>query len=77
MALCKIHHAAFDRYFLGVRPDYIIEVRKDILLERDGPMLQHGLKGLHEKRIILPTQKIQRPDPELLDQRYMMFKKAV
>ena len=77
MALCKIHHAAFDKYFLGVRPDYIIEVRKDILLEQDGPMLQHGLKGLHEKRIILPTQKIQRPDPELLDQRYMMFKKAV
>ncbi|MFC1818245.1 HNH endonuclease [Thermodesulfobacteriota bacterium] len=77
MALCKIHHAAFDKYFLGVRPDYLIEVRPDILLEHDGPMLQHGLKGLHEKRIILPTKKIQRPDPELLDQRYMIFKKAV
>ena len=77
MALCKIHHAAFDKYFLGVRPDYLIEVRRDILLEHDGPMLQHGLKGLHEKRIILPTKKIQRPDPELLDQRYMMFKEAV
>lgn len=77
MALCKIHHAAFDKYFLGVRPDYLIEVRRDILLEHNGPMLQHGLKGLHEKRIILPTKKIQRPDPELLDQRYMIFKKAV
>jgi len=77
MALCKIHHAAFDKYFLGVRPDYLIEVRKDILLEHDGPMLQHGLKGLHEKKIILPIKKIQQPDPVLLDQRYMMFKKAV
>ena len=77
MALCKIHHAAFDKYFLGVRPDYLIEVRRDILLEHDGPMLQHGLKGLHEKRILLPTKKIQRPDPELLDQRYTLFKKAV
>lgn len=77
MALCKLHHAAFDKYILGVRPDYSIEVRQDILREHDGPMLQHGLKGLHEKRIVLPMKKIQRPDPELLDQRYMKFKKAV
>jgi len=77
MALCKIHHAAFDKYFLGVRPDYMIEVRRDILLEHDGPMLQHGLKELHQKKIILPTKKMQRPDPELLDQRYMIFRKAV
>jgi len=77
MALCKIHHAAFDKYFLGVRPDYSIEVRSDILKEHDGPMLQHGLKELHEKKIILPTNRIQRPDPDLLNQRYMMFKKAV
>jgi putative restriction endonuclease len=77
MALCKIHHAAFDKYFLGVRPDYLIEVRRDILKEHDGPMLKHGLKELHQKRIILPTKKIQQPDPELLDQRYVMFKEVV
>ena len=77
MALCKIHHAAFDKYFLGVRPDYLIEVRRDILLEHDGPMLKHGLKELHQKRIIIPTNKTQWPDPDLLDQKYMLFKKAV
>src|SRR6267378_4124339 len=37
LALCTLHHSAFDRYFLGVRPDYVIEVRPDILREQDGP----------------------------------------
>jgi len=32
---------------LGVTPDYIIQVREDILEEEDGPVLQHDLKGLH------------------------------
>ncbi len=31
LALCKIHHAAFDKYILGVTPDYEIKVRDDIL----------------------------------------------
>lgn len=57
LALCKLHHAAFDRQFLAVRPDYLIAVRKDILEETDGPMLIHGLKEMHEKRIILPRSR--------------------
>lgn len=24
IALCTLHHAAFDRYFLGLRPDYVL-----------------------------------------------------
>ena len=31
LALCKLHHAAFDKLFVGVRPDGVIEVRRDIL----------------------------------------------
>ena len=27
VALCKLHHAAFDRFFFAIRPDYVIEVR--------------------------------------------------
>ena len=47
LALCKLHHAAFDRYFLGVRPDYIVQVRDDLLGETDGPTLVHGIQALH------------------------------
>jgi len=77
LALCKIHHAAFDRNILGVRPDLKIIVRSDILREKDGPMLQHGLQGLHEKKIILPFRKGDFPDPVLLEERWDRFKEAI
>ena len=73
ISLCKFHHAAFDRLLLGVRPDFIIEVRKDILKEKDGPMLIHGLQDLHLKQIFVPRSAEQRPSPELLDKRYQRF----
>jgi len=73
LALCKLHHAAFDRFFLGVTPDYEIRVRGDILAEEDGPMLRHGLKGLHGGRIILPRSARNRPAPDRLDLRYRQF----
>jgi hypothetical protein len=41
--LCKLHHAAFDRYLIGGTPDLEVTVRLDVLAEIDGPMLQHGL----------------------------------
>ena len=37
-------HAAFDKRFVGVRPNGIIKVRRDIRKGKDGPMLLHGLK---------------------------------
>lgn len=33
--LCKLHHAAFDRRFLAVRPDHRILIRPDLLRERE------------------------------------------
>lgn len=74
LALCKIHHTAFDRYFIGIRPDAVVEVRPDILEEEDGPMLQHGLKGLHGQRLFVPRQARHRPDPEALAYRYERFR---
>jgi len=76
VALCKLHHAAFDRFMIGIRPDYVIEVRKDILKEKDGPMLLHGLQGMHLKKILLPRNADLRPHPELLEQRYERFRMA-
>ena len=73
LALCKIHHAAFDRHFLGIRPDSVVQIRADLLAESDGPMLQHGLKDLHGRRITSPTKKTERPDPEALAERYDQF----
>jgi putative restriction endonuclease len=73
ISLCKLHHAAFDKYFISVRPDYVIEVRRDVLIEEDGPMLRHGLQGMHEQRIQVPGRLNQRPDREFLDRRHRRF----
>ncbi len=76
LALCSLHHAAFDRYFLGLRPDYVLEVRPDILIEQDGPTLVHALQALHGARIVVPRQMHLRPAPELVEIRYRRFREG-
>lgn len=76
LSLCKLHHAAFDRHFLTVRPDYTIEVRRSILDETDGPMLIHGLQGLQDRPIYLPREASLQPDRDRLKERYAAFHAA-
>jgi putative restriction endonuclease len=76
LALCKIHHAAFDHNIIGITPDYIVEVREDVLEEVDGPMLKYGLQSMHGQKIQLPGSKNARPDPERLELRYRLFLNA-
>ena len=76
LALCNLHHAAFDKFFIGVRPDYVIEIRPDVLREGDGPTLRHAIQGLHEARILLPARLNLRPDPGLLSTRYAQYREA-
>ena len=77
LSLCKLHHAAFDRHFLTVRPDYLVEVRQSVLDEEDGPMLLHGLKEMHRRQILLPAQTSLQPDRDRLAERYRAFREAV
>jgi putative restriction endonuclease len=77
LALCKIHHAAFDSNIIGIRPDLIIEVRQDVLIEIDGPMLLHGFQELHSKAlVVLPSRSADRPGREFLEVRYKRFLEA-
>ena len=76
LALCKIHHAAFDQNIIGVTPDYIIKVRNDILQEIDGPMLKHGIQELHNNNLYLPSKKNSQPDKGYLEERYDKFNRA-
>ncbi len=77
LSLCRLHHSAFDRYFLGVRPDHIIEVRPDVLNEADGPTLQHAIKGLHGSRITPPRRSAEKPSEKSLAFRYDRFQEKV
>ncbi len=76
LSLCKIHHAAFDHNILGIRPDYVVEIREDILEEIDGPMLQHGLKEMHRRPIFVPQRTQEKPNVVSLEERYEQFRAA-
>ena len=76
VALCRLHHAAFDANILGIRPDYEIEIRLDVLEETDGPMLKHGLQEFHRERLWTPRRPVLRPKPEFLEERYALFRRA-
>ncbi len=73
LSLCKLHHAAYDKMVLGITPDYTVSIRKDVLEEIDGPMLKHGLVGLHGQALTLPSRKQERPNRDWLDRRYSEF----
>lgn len=76
LALCKLHHAAFDGFFFTVTPEYRVEVRPSILAESDGPMLIVGLQQIHGQPIQLPSQTAQRPEQARLERRYELFRRA-
>jgi putative restriction endonuclease len=76
LSLCKIHHAAYDRDIIGVRPDFVIQVRRDVLVEVDGPMLKHGIQAMHGNRLSLPHHRAALPDRDRLERRYEQFRAA-
>jgi putative restriction endonuclease len=76
LALCKIHHAAYDRNLVGIRPDLVVEIQPSVLAEIDGPMLRHGLQEMKGVRITTPRAPHARPDPNRLEERYEEFRAA-
>lgn len=55
----------------------MIEIRKEILRERDGPMLRHGLQEANGRTLLPPRHDDDRPDVEFLEERYEQFRQAV
>ena len=77
LALCKIHHAAYDQNILGVRPhDLVVEVNDDLLHATDGPMLLHGLQEVHATKLVIPGRPHLHPDPARLEIRYEEFRRS-
>ena len=76
LALCGVHHGAFDANIMGISPDRVIHIRRDVLEEIDGPMLRHGLQEMHGKAIRVPRQTVLCPKPEYLEERFARFRAA-
>ena len=76
LALCRIHHAAFDANILGVDADHRVHIRGDALEEHDGPMLKHGLQEMHGQLITVPRDSRLQPRLEYLEERFARFRAA-
>ena len=76
VAMCALHHRAFDNNVIGIRPDYVVETNPTVLMEQDGPTLQYAIQGVHGHGLNLPARQEAHPDPELLEERYERFRTA-
>lgn len=77
LALCKLHHGAYDANLIGIRPDHTVEISQRLMAEQDGPTLEHGLKAFAGRAIRLPRRQELHPNPGHLEQRYDLFRRAV
>jgi putative restriction endonuclease len=76
IALCAIHHLAYDRNLLGIDPRGVVHISSRLLRETDGPMLQAGLQGFHALPISQPARDSERPDPVRLATRFEEFERV-
>ena len=76
IALCAIHHLAYDRNLLGIDPAGVVHIGERLLREVDGPMLSSGIQGFHGAAILQPREPQSRPDPARLAVRFDEFEAA-
>jgi len=76
IAMCAIHHLAYDRNVMGIDPGGKVHIAERLLTEIDGPMLRSGLQGFHGAQILRPRRVAEHPDPERLEVRYDAFRAA-
>lgn len=76
LALCAIHHRAYDRNLMGIDPTGTVRIGERLLREIDGPMLKTGLQGFHGATILQPSREEDRPAPDRLEVRFREFEGA-
>ncbi|HEY5196420.1 MAG TPA: HNH endonuclease [Solirubrobacteraceae bacterium] len=76
IAMCAIHHLAYDRNVMGIDPGGVVHIAERLLREIDGPMLRNGLQGFHGAKMLRPRRTAEHPDPERLEVRYEAFRAA-
>lgn len=66
IGMCVLHHRAFDRGILGVRPDYTVRVSADRLSSADAFALR-ALRDFDGRTIGLPRDPADHPSQEALE----------
>ncbi len=73
LALCQLHHRAYDRNLLGIRPDSVVELSPTLLKTRDGPTFEEAFLAFHERPVHAPRRPEDRPRKVYLETRYQEF----
>lgn len=73
LALCSIHHRAYDRKLLGIDGDLRLHLRPDITQIQDGPVLQSALQDLPGTWLEFAPRGKNAPDPYRLEKSYKEF----
>lgn len=69
LALCTLHHRAFDRELIGITPELRVHVFRERLEHADEKPTAI-LTDFHGTRVSLPRNPVLRPDVELVAQRW-------
>ena len=72
IALSRIHHVAYDSNMLGISPDYKIVVSQELLVSKDGKILE-SIVDSHGKYLFLPKESSSQPDRDRLKARFELF----
>lgn len=76
LALCKLHHAAYDGNLLGIDSKYRVFVRPDVLALSGVSLVKHGMQEMNGRTLYVPRAPALRPDPDSLDRRFQEFLKS-
>ncbi len=69
LALCSLHHTAYDRDILRISPDYEIKVDRRWISSRD-PFAKVALTEFEGRQLILPSDVAHRPNRDFLAHRF-------
>lgn len=73
MAMCALHHRAYDSDVMGIDADYRIHIESSVMEPRATGLKSEGLQLIHGRQIQLPGKRTHRPSQELLDARFKKF----
>lgn len=76
IALCALHHRAFDRHLIGIRPEGVVEVARRARTGVDDPVFRRAILDLQGKPIRVPRDPALRPRGDHLATRFAAFRAA-
>ncbi|WP_062211647.1 HNH endonuclease [Demequina oxidasica] len=77
LALCSIHHRAYDGHFIGIDGDRKLHVRPDIVEIVDGPVLASALQSLPGTWLNHVPKGKKAPDPYRLEKTFKEYLSAL